>query len=526
MSAIILDYDISTRNGIQEARATLDALKAGAAAEEATGFDPSGSSGVQDDTSTGTQATSERAQSWNGEVASRSEDTDPSSTSHSLSLLALDSGYSNLEVESEESFPSTYYDLGLEELDVESKERVLHEMFPSVKKFRISYTLKKSGENLGRAVEELLNRVFFEEEQGKDGILLNGIDGFVEDSVGRRGQQGKGKKKMKKQLGNGRRTSSTPAQFTEESTEEGVSTWEAARRDVEFICQRTGLPMQTVSSLYHAHSASISGTIGAILETTNSEASASDLDELTVAKHASELGAEFPAISSLHLTALSRLTYPSTASAHELAKVLTAKPNRSKQSGGIEIITKYSPIESTLTGLPPPAKRSTADNVRVDLSTATALAATNTFARQTAFNQASAAYRKSKSDPLMGAAAGYYSSLGRDHDAIAKKYSAAAADALVDSQSTSLDLDLHGVSVRDAVRIARERVTAWWVALKGTEPGLGSKGGFRIVTGMGKHSEGGRGKLGPAVGKMLVREGWKVEIGEGVLVVRGAARRP
>lgn len=524
MSAIILDYDISTRNGIQEARATLDALKAGAAAEEATGFDPSGSSGAQDDTSTGTPATSERAQSWNGEVASRSEDTDPTSTSHSLSLLALDPGYSNLEVESEESFPSTYYDMGLEELDVENKERVLREMFPSVKKFRISYTLKKSGANLGRAVEELLNRVFFEEEQGKDGILLNGIDGFGEDSVGRRGRQGKGKKK--KQGGNGRRTSSTPAQFTDESTEEGLSTWEAARRDVEFICQRTGLPMQTVSSLYHAHSASMSGTIGAILETTSGEILATDLDELTVAKHASELGAEFPAISSLHLIALIRLTSPSTASAHELAKVLTAKPNRSKQSGGIEIITKYSPIESTVTGLPSPAKRSAADNVRLDLSTATALAATKTLARQTAFNQASAAYRKSKSDPLMGAAAGYYSSLGRDHDAIAKKYSAAAADALVDSQSTRLDLDLHGVSVKDAVRIARERVTAWWVALKGTEPGLGSKGGFRIVTGMGKHSEGGRGKLGPAVGKMLVREGWKVEIGEGVLVVRGAARRP
>lgn len=479
---------------------------------------------VQDDTSTDTQATSERAQSWNGEVASRSEDTDVSSTSHALSLLGLDYGYTGAEIEDEEKFPSTRYDMGLEELDVESKERVLHEMFPSVKKFRVSYTLKKSGENLGRAVEELLNRVFLEEEQGEDGILLKGIDGFVVDSVGSRGRQGKGKKG--KQLRNGRRTSSTPAQFTNDSTEAGLNTWEVARRDIEFICQRTGLPMQTVSSQYHVHGASMPGTIGALLDMTTSEVLAPTLDDITIQVHASELGEEFPTISVPRLTALIRLTYPSTASAHELAKLLTTKPIRSKQSGGVEIITKYSPIDLNDAGVRSPAKRSTADNLRIDLSTATALAATNALARHTAFNQASAAYRKSKSDPLMGAAAGYYSSVGRDHDANAKKYSAAAADALVDSQSSRLDLDLHGVGVKDAVRIARERATAWWVALKGTEPGLGSKQGFRIVTGMGRHSEGGRGKLGPAVGKMLVREGWKVEIGEGVLVVRGVARRP
>lgn len=517
------DYDLSTGRGIQDARATLDALQAHAAIEEATGFDPSASSGVQDDTSTGTQATSERAQSWNGELASRSDDTDLTSTSHSLSLLALDPGYSGAEIEESERFPSTHYDMGLEKLDVESKERVLHEMFPSVKKFRISYTLKKSGENLGRAVEELLSRVFFEEEQGEVGVLLKGVDGFVEDSVGRRGRQGKGKKK--KQLRNGRRASSTPAQLTDVNTEEGISTWEAARRDVEFICQRTGLPMQTVSSHYHAHGASMPATVGALLEMASSEVSTTALDELTVQTHASELGGDFPTISMFHLTALIRLTYPSTSSAHELATILTAKPFRSKQLGGIEIITKYSTIDLNETGLSSPVKRSAAKNLRLDLSTATALAATNTLARQTAFNQASAAYRKSKSDPLMGAAAGYYSSIGRDHDAIAKKYSAAAADALVTSQSTRLDLDLHGVGVKDAIRIARERVTAWWAALKDTEPGSAPKGGFRIVTGMGKHSEGGRGKLGPAVGKMLVREGWKVEIGEGVLVVRGVARR-
>ena len=54
-----------------------------------------------------------------------------------------------------------------------------------------------------------------------------------------------------------------------------------------------------------------------------------------------------------------------------------------------------------------------------------------------------------------------------------------------------------------------------------------SAGGRRISDrdGRGETCEGGRERLGPAVGGMLVKEGWRVEVGEGVLVVRGRARR-
>ena len=129
----------------------------------------------------------------------------------------------------------------------------------------------------------------------------------------------------------------------------------------------------------------------------------------------------------------------------------------------------------------------------------------------------------------MKAAAGYYSQLGRDYDAALKAASSAEADALVSSQSTPTQLDLHGVSVKDATRIARERVAAWWHGLGEGRIDLGGCGGvsegYRIVTGLGRHSEHGIGKLGPAVAKMLVREGWKVEVGSGVLVVSGVAKR-
>ena len=96
------------------------------------------------------------------------------------------------------------------------------------------------------------------------------------------------------------------------------------------------------------------------------------------------------------------------------------------------------------------------------------------------------------------------------------------------TQSSGSECDLHGVSVKDGVRIARDRVEAWWEG-GGREWARAGKvqggGGYRVVTGVGRHSEGGKGRLGPAVGGMLVREGWKVEVGEGVLVVRGRVRR-
>jgi hypothetical protein len=95
-----------------------------------------------------------------------------------------------------------------------------------------------------------------------------------------------------------------------------------------------------------------------------------------------------------------------------------------------------------------------------------------------------------------------------------------AAEKLVESQSFKGGVDLHGVSVEDAKRITGEKVREWWQGL-----GEERKGEFRIVTGKGNNSERGVGKLGPAVGKMLIREGWKVEVTPGFLVIKGLAKR-
>lgn len=84
------------------------------------------------------------------------------------------------------------------------------------------------------------------------------------------------------------------------------------------------------------------------------------------------------------------------------------------------------------------------------------------------------------------------------------------------------------MSVKDGVRIARERVEGWWqdgAAEWAREGKVQGSGRYRIIVGLGRHSEGGKGRLGPAVGGMLVREGWRVEVGQGELIVRGKARK-
>ena len=119
----------------------------------------------------------------------------------------------------------------------------------------------------------------------------------------------------------------------------------------------------------------------------------------------------------------------------------------------------------------------------------------------------------------MGGAAAYYAEEGRNYHARAKNLSSAAADALVARQSNSKELDLHGVNVVDAVRIAREKVTDWWVRLD-KAPGA-SHGGYKIITGRGNNSVNGVANIRNAVGRMLIKEGWKADIGSGAIVVRG-----
>lgn len=404
-------------------------------------------------------------------------------------------------------------------MDDDAKIAVLQEMFPTAKSYDIKHTLKKSNAQWSRVVENLLTQAFL--ESGEEKLVMRGVDAFSEEHVARRGRKKQSRKFIKIQEEGSKRASSLPA----EASANMPSSWETAKHDVDFISERMAIPHKIISSIYHAHAASLPDTITALLESSAQDGVEVSSDDPVVQAHAYELGREFPTVPASQLTALIRLTHPSTTSAHELATALTSIR---MSAGSAQIQASYLPLDRSASPSPP---RSLASRTYMTSSSA----AVHSAAAHQAMSQASAAYRRGRSDKLMGQAAAYYSQLGRDHALAGAGALSGAADALVAAQSTATSVDLHGVTVKDAVRIARQKTESWSNA-KGRrvmgmdgrvreEAGSGAAGAtLRIITGVGRHSDGGVAKIGPAVGKMLLQEGWKFEVGPGSFLVIGRKR--
>lgn len=508
------DYDLSDESSLAQLRFLLQEIKDSAEAEEFTTVDPSARSVNCQTSSTGDSP--ERAQSWHGDALS--EDTELTTLSQSLGSCSLDEPVTRVTERSQ-----TWEDNGLEGSSEVEKIVVLQDMFPTIKTFDVQYALKKAGASFGRAVEDLLNQSFFEEERLQSGKLVvhKGIDGFLDTTqdVLSRGRRGRGKRKKQD-----RRTSSTPALESEPLTPgpSPGSRWDRGREEVDFLAQRVHVSRQTIASTYHKSGASLPTTIAALCSMTESTTSNPYLEYAVPSvldAHIKDLSCEFPSLTRDLVESLIHMTHPSTASAHDLVRALLVTTYGS--AAVAPITPQYSPRPPT-----PPSP------VARDTRSLTALPAIlprdRATLRSSAYSQASAAYRKSKSKPLMAGAAAYYSSVGRDASAELARHDAIVADALVSRQSKSGEVDLHGVNVKDAVRITRSKVQNWWdggAAEWARQGKVQGDGGLRIVTGIGRHSEGGKARIGPAVGAMLVKEGWRVEIGQGVVLVRGRARK-
>ncbi|KAL9578809.1 MAG: hypothetical protein Q9212_005481 [Teloschistes hypoglaucus] len=489
--ALIYDYDLSDPASNLKARQTLDVVRESAIAEGDSSFDPSGSSRPHDlDKSSSSQTSSDRARSWHGDAVSQS--TESTSISHQLNYLNLDRCTDDSRDESMgRSIAGP--DEDLEALPLDRKTMMLRDMFPSIKVFDIEYILKKSGYNLGKAFDALLNQIFLESEtvDGEDKILNKGIDAFFEPND--RGRKAKGKRKKQSP-----RTSSTFVSSDDLAQPSAtLSRWDRGKEDVDFLAQRIYLPRSTILSIYHASGASLPSTIASLCvpSAMDSNPHVASLDATILDAHTTELAGDFPMLPPATAKALIQLTYPSTASAHELARAALASP---AMNSGM-LVPQYAPRAPS-----PPmnSSQSKPRSLAMPLDTAKRQADAYLAARSQAFTQASAAYRQSKSKPLMGGAASYYSAVGRDATLALQRHESAAADALVASQSKSGEIDLHGVNVKDAVRIVQDKVEHWW-EVEGQEWSRAGKvmggRGLRIVTGAGRHSEGGKGKLGPAV---------------------------
>ncbi|KAG2187932.1 hypothetical protein INT44_000682 [Umbelopsis vinacea] len=146
--------------------------------------------------------------------------------------------------------------------------------------------------------------------------------------------------------------------------------------------------------------------------------------------------------------------------------------------------------------------------------------------RNEVYRKAADAYRRAKGKTNgEGGIAYYYSDEGRKMDVAAKEWNMRAARAIIRQhrirQNDDHLLDLHGLTVAEAVELVKEGVNQWW-SRSTMRAGRTKIKPLSIVTGIGKHSDHGQSRLYPAVMGLLTREGWKVDTtSRGSLVVTG-----
>ncbi|KAJ5650680.1 uncharacterized protein N7484_004403 [Penicillium longicatenatum] len=515
-AAIASEYDLTVPENIDQLKQSLNAIKELAVEQENLPFDPSGTAndhGLETFDMSGMR--SEIGTSVHGyeslctatDVTSISDDSRDKNTSHAVYTIAADGS------------------LELTGATLDDKTNALLEMFPTMTRLSVAQALKTSSEDIDRAMDVLLNLSFFDETQAAEDddkiFIPKGIDGFdiYGGDAGR--QSGRKKKRNKKQKAHllEERAYSEPAI---------VNKWEAGKADIEFICSRApDLPREKVNSAYHANGMSLPATIRAVaLAEAPQDPSVVDDDPVMLAQ-VTELSHDYPTIPRATLIGLLRVTCNLISATNELAAVMVQQLQCSahdliKLSAAPLDLTQDDEVDHG------PARRRGAPTSAFDYEQARAAAEVHFAAGVSAYQQASQAARRAKSNPLFAGASAVYRERGQEQRALAMNHLATASDRLVTRQSTNGDLDLHGINVTNAVRITRERVEAWWNNLGDTKHVRGGgkhvHGGYKIVTGVGNHSHDGTSRLGPAVSKMLMREGWRVEVDRGFLVVTGRAR--
>ncbi|TGZ84497.1 hypothetical protein EX30DRAFT_391945 [Ascodesmis nigricans] len=425
-------------------------------------------------------------------------------------------------------------------------------MFPTVSKYSLQRALMRCNNDYSRAVDELLNRAYLE----TDGVG-RGVDGFSEDLVHANGKNGKRKKGKKQQFALSRFANDVDGLDTAPQSP-GGSRWNAMADEIQRISRGLQLPEKTVRSAYHTHGSKLAPTIMYLLEKYDNGGMGDEDSEEHYGQLA-DLADEFgKSVNPTYLDKLLRMCKSDKAAVFHLADILsqyqpppppiistTSKP-------GVPTLTPVrSPTTPTSCSSGTPStrtpttptfhhnlassdkenwqkvtkdSRTTPSYLRpTNFSNTSDLASHSKSLRNSAFMQASEAYKRSKSDRLMGGAAAYYAELGKDHDRHYKELNNLAAEQLVSANSSPYFLDLHGVTVQQGVKIAKEHTTRWWVESKpddrrGIKP-------LVIVTGMGRHSKDHQPKLFPAIKKLLERDGWDHKVDKGQIIVYQKSNR-
>ena len=401
--------------------------------------------------------------------------------------------------------------------------------FPGPSDSELRSVVASSGGNVRKAVDVLLNNEYIRQTETSTGrqdvnVLEDGDD--EEESIWSQRRPG-GVSRPKPLSSTATKgpdfpslgTSPTPQKsqspYGSRSQSPIRSKWDALDTQITFLSKSLSIPPSKVRSVFHGNGSSLPRTLRELLRdvplgrvdgdiVSNLKATFKDVDEDLIRKIV--LGTKHDLDTSMDLVRI--LEHDKYYSATLLRP--SDRPAKSTY--------KSPPASITLE----PAGPRMVDDGTGMYEDMTSLRTYYLEKRNQAFAAASQSYRQSKSDTLHSGVAAYYATLGRDYDTKYRTYSQLAANRLVASHSTSSTLDLHGVSVKDAVRIVEEAVTNWWsrvdvVRERGEVKGVEN---FVIVVGKGDKQKGGS-RLGPPVAGWLRRNGWGFKEATGEFLVWG-----
>ncbi|RGP75631.1 hypothetical protein FLONG3_5608 [Fusarium longipes] len=488
--AIASDHDLRDASQYESAQTVLEGLAQHVTTEEATGFNPSGISNTFDDAN-GEGSTAET----NSQQASRAHDTDTTSASDQTSTSAN----------------TTYSIPRLTSFDDESEENkvlLLQSMFSELKEFDIKHCLKKADGDVQTALDELLNIQYLK----STGQEKKGIEGFFESEDGTTKKKRKNRKKGKKALGD-----ETPSSSSGTSSPCPDDLKSMKRQDeIAYLADRLDLPFAVVSDIYYNKRCASGAAAVEILDQYMSQGI--ETQDKEGKKYASELAQKYQNVPEKYMSTIVQVTGSISQESDDIAALVSKHFVKNPWTEKLDVSYQLRPLpkedmegfETVAPGVGPSAYAQAAER-----------AGQYNRAKREAAASAASLNRRGASNPLYRQAAGYYSERAREQARYEMSATSTAADLLVNNQSTSNSIDLHGVYVQDGVRIARQRVQAWWNGLGEFRTDKARQQPFTVITGLGRHSAGGVSQLRQAVAAALLQDGWKMQVETGRFVVKG-----
>ncbi|KAI1316248.1 hypothetical protein EDD11_010295 [Mortierella claussenii] len=148
--------------------------------------------------------------------------------------------------------------------------------------------------------------------------------------------------------------------------------------------------------------------------------------------------------------------------------------------------------------------------------------------RNELFRKAAKAYQHSKGKGVgMGGIAAYYADEGKKLDVQGKQWHMRAARAVVQQHRLANNdpnlVDLHGLTIAEAQTVVKEAVTQWFARATMQASRVVAKP-LKIICGVGSHSKDRIARLYPAILSLLMKDGWRCEAENGVILVKGVSR--